>query len=334
MNLAPENSQNLLKPSAILSLEEERALFQELQNKNTPKKKKERIKNKIAAAHFFLVHKLVSQWDHNKSLNKDELLSAATVGLSEALSKYKLDNDKKARFGTYARYFINEKIYEEGIKVQFPVKYATTLLAKFAVFNLKKAQQKINEDDPTPQQVQLVENLAQMWIDKEKNKEKKSRTKASLISFLEPLCVFLLQRTLYLDAPLSNDHKTTLLEMTPDTRTQNPEKALIAKEKSQLNSEFLIAAETHFKEEGKEREWKILRERKLKDPRTKLRELAKKFDISEERIYQLEKQAFERLLKFAKTFNQISIPSEIPTLISPTNDPSYWAMHPSPADQS
>jgi RNA polymerase sigma-32 factor len=113
-----------------------------------------------------------------------------------------------------------------------------------------------------------------------------------------------------LNAPLKSDAESEWQDFLVDD-TDNQETVLVQNEESQQRNGFLKTALDKLTD----RERRVIEARKLSDEPATLDDLSKEFDVSRERIRQIEVRAFEKLQKAVKNAAQAAMaPKQRPAL--------------------
>lgn len=87
-------------------------------------------RNELVMLNIGLVYKLAHQFAKYTSMSKDDLISAGTVGLIEAASRF---NPGKAKFSTYATHWIRKEMikgYREAKSITYIPPYVFVLMSK------------------------------------------------------------------------------------------------------------------------------------------------------------------------------------------------------------
>ena len=232
--------------------------------------------HKLVTSHLRLAAKIAMGY-RGYGLPISEVVAEANVGLMQAVKRF--DPEKGFRLATYAMWWIRASIQEYILRSWSLVKMGTTAAQKKLFFNLRRLKGKIGaleEGDLTPE-------------NREKIATKLGVTEAE---------VDMMNRRLSgggdasLNAPLKTDGDGSA-EWQDWLADDDADQAAEYAEKQELDErrELLMAA----METLNERERHILTERRLtEDPQT-LEELSKVYDVSRERIRQIEVRAFEKL---------------------------------------
>ena len=211
-------------------------------------------------------------------LPQAEVISEANVGLMQAVKKF--DPEKGFRLATYAMWWIRASIQEYVLRSWSMVKLGTTSAQKKLFFNLRKAKARIGaleEGDMRP------ENVARIATD---------------LGVTETEVISMNRRLSGGDASLnavvgSDDGGTTqwqdwLEDEDANTAEEYAEKDEFDHRMSLMNEAMAVL---------NERERDILTQRRLKDQPVTLEDLSGVYDVSRERIRQIEVRAFEKLQK-------------------------------------
>lgn len=255
----------------ILSEKEEFFCAKKLQESNDSNSAKILI-----TSHLRLVVKIAMSFK-NYGLPVYDLISEGNIGLMKAVKKF--DPDKGFRLSTYAMWWIKSSIQEYVLKSWSLVKIGTTVAQKKLFFNLKKAKQKI-----------LDYSKSDYCLD---NSEVK--TIANYLGVEENEVVEMNKRLqgvdLSLNTPVSaNDVDYEIIDTLENTDASQEVLVIENQEKNnrlnKLNSAF---------ENLNERERDILFSRRLTDKPLTLEDLSIKYNISKERVRQIEARVIEKL---------------------------------------
>ena len=259
-----------IKKFPILTAEEEFMLA---------KKYKERgdtdAAHKLVTSHLRLVAKIAMGY-RGYGLPVTDLISEGNVGIMKAVKKF--DPEKGFRLATYAMWWIRAQIQEYVLHSWSLVKIGTTAAQKKLFFNLKKLKNQLTSIDSGNLSPENVREIATRLDVKE----------AEVID---------MNNRLYtgdqsLNVQVSDEAKTEWQDMLVD---QNEIQGEILEKKNELSYRKKI-----FKKALQvlnEREKEIITLRKLKEKPLKLEELSAKFNISRERVRQIEEKALEKLQK-------------------------------------
>ena len=233
--------------------------------------------HKLVTSHLRLAAKIAMGY-RGYGLPVAEVVSEANVGLMQAVKRF--DPEKGFRLATYAMWWIRASIQEYVLRSWSLVKMGTTSAQKKLFFNLRKAKSKIGaleEGDLRP------ENVAKI---------------AKELNVTEQEVISMNRRMGGGDASLNAQIKTEgegAAEWQDWLEDEDADQAADYAEKDELEQrrELLMEAMAELNE----RERHILTERRLADEPKTLEDLSKVYDVSRERIRQIEVRAFEKLQK-------------------------------------
>ena len=235
--------------------------------------------HKLVTSHLRLVAKIAMGY-RGYGLPVGEVISEGNVGLMQAVKRF--EPDKGFRLATYAMWWIRAAIQEYILRSWSLVKMGTTASQKKLFFNLRriKGQLKaLDEGDLKPEQVTTI--ATKLGVPEQDVVSMNRRLAAPDHS---------------LNAPLRQDSEGEwqdwLVDDTPSQETELAENEELAQRRA-----LLTEAMTGLND----RERHILTERRLKDEPATLEELSQHYDISRERVRQIEVRAFEKLQKAMKT---------------------------------
>jgi RNA polymerase sigma-32 factor len=230
---------------------------------------------KLVTSHLRLVARIAMGY-RGYGLPIGEVISEGNVGLMQAVKRF--DPDKGFRLATYAMWWIRAAIQEYILRSWSLVKMGTTASQKKLFFNLRKAKsqlQALEEGDLRPDQVKTIATNLGVPEEDVVSMNRRLGGDASL------------------NAPLRADSESGewqdwLVDEGPDQETQ-----LAESEEMSRRREYLEAA----MEGLNERERRIFTARRLADDPLTLEELSAEFNVSRERIRQIEVRAFEKVQK-------------------------------------
>ena len=233
--------------------------------------------HRLVTSHLRLVAKIAMGY-RGYGLPIAEIVSEGNVGLMQAVKRF--DPDRGFRLSTYAMWWIRASIQEYILHSWSLVKLGTTAAQKKLFFNLRraKAQMKaIEEGDLKPESVKKI---------------------AQELNVTEDEVVSMNRRLAgpdhSLNAPLRADGEGAgeWQDWLVDDR-DNQE--VILGESQELKDRQAMLSKAM--EVLNPREKRILQERRLKDDPATLEDLSTEFNISRERVRQIEVRAFEKLQK-------------------------------------
>jgi RNA polymerase sigma-32 factor len=233
--------------------------------------------HRLVTSHLRLAAKIAMGY-RGYGLPQAEVISEANVGLMQAVKRF--DPERGFRLATYAMWWIRASIQEYILRSWSLVKLGTTSAQKKLFFNLRKAKAKIGaleEGDLRP------ENVAQIAHDL-------NVTEAEVVSMNRRLS----GGDASLNATISADGEGAA-EWQDWLEDEDADQAGDYAERDELDARrgLLERAMTVLNE----RERDILVQRRLQDDPVTLEELSTRYNVSRERIRQIEVRAFEKLQK-------------------------------------
>ncbi len=236
--------------------------------------------HKLVTSHLRLVAKIAMGY-RGYGLPVGELISEGNVGMMQAVKRF--DPDRGFRLATYAMWWIKASIQEYILRSWSLVKIGTTAAQKKLFFNLRRIKgqiQAIDEGDLHPDDVAEIATRLNV---SENDVVQMNRRMAGADHSL--------------NAPMRADAEGEWMDWLEDENAIDQETAY-ANDEELTNRRALMA--DAMKELNK-REQHILTERRLKDSPSTLEDLSKIYNISRERVRQIEVRAFEKLQKSMQT---------------------------------
>ena len=242
--------------------------------------------HKLVTSHLRLVAKIAMGY-RGYGLPVSELISEGNVGMMQAVKRF--DPDRGFRLATYAMWWIRASIQEYILHSWSLVKMGTTAAQKKLFFNLRKLKGQLQAIDDGDLPDETVSEIARRLDVPEAEVISMNRRMASADHSL--------------NAPLKVDGDGEWIDWLVNEE-EDQESRFAKTEELDLRREMLEAA----MEGLNDRERHIFNERRLReDPRT-LEELSKVYDISRERVRQIEVRAFEKVQKAVR--EQIAVQAE------------------------
>ncbi len=232
----------------------------------------------LVTSHLRLVAKIAMGY-RGYGLPMGEVISEGNVGLMQAVKKF--DPDKGFRLATYAMWWIRAAIQEYILRSWSLVKLGTTAAQKKLFFNLRRLKgeiQALEDGDLRPEN--LKEISTRLGVTEEEVTSMNRRMSAGGDASL--------------NAPIGGmdggeaEWQDWIADETPGQAEKMAES-----DEFQARMELLETA----MESLNERERHIITERRLKDEPTTLEDLSAEYNVSRERIRQIEVRAFEKLQK-------------------------------------
>ena len=259
----------------ILELEEEYTLAKMWQ-----KKKDLNAAHKLVTSHLRLVAKIAMGYK-GYGLPVADLISEGNIGLMQAVKRF--DPDKGFRLATYAMWWIRAAIQEYILHSWSLVKIGTTAAQKKLFFNLRKIKNElklINEGDLRPEDVKEISK--RLSVDENEVYSMNSRMAGHDHS---------------LNTPLRHDSNTEWQDWI-ENKEESQETKLEESQEYKFRKTILLNALASLKE----REKHIFRARRIIEPQVTLEDLSKKFNISRERVRQIEVRSFEKVQQHIRQF--------------------------------
>ena len=231
--------------------------------------------HELTTSHLRLAAKVALSFRHY-GLPLADLISEANIGLMQAIKKF--DPDKGFRLSTYAIWWIKAAISDFILKSWSLVKIGTVAAQKRLFYNLGKIKAKLGLYQNTDMDGETVAHISkQLGVSEQDvwDMEQRLHGDASLNEFA------------YDD---SDEEKQNFLTDT----TPNVEEVLMESQEQNLKNKKLAAAIATLSE----REQEIVKARFLSDEPTTLEDLGVQFNISRERVRQIESKAFQKISKF------------------------------------
>ncbi|MCA0432816.1 MAG: RNA polymerase sigma factor RpoH [Proteobacteria bacterium] len=252
--------------------------------------------HRLITSHLRLVAKIAMGY-RGYGLPIGEVISEGNIGLMQAVKKF--EPDKGFKLATYAMWWIKASIQEFILRSWSLVKMGTTANQKKLFFNLRRIKgqlQALEEGDLKPDHVKYI---AKRLGVEESDVVSMNRRLGGDTSLNAPLRA---------DGEGDGEWQDWLVD---DSDSQ--EEILSRNEESSLRNSFLQEALTKLTE----RERRVIEARKLQDEPATLDDLSKEFDVSRERIRQIEVRAFEKLQKAVRNAAQRALAPKSQALPSP-----------------
>ena len=233
--------------------------------------------HRLVTSHLRLAAKIALGY-RGYGLPINEVVSEANVGLMQAVKRF--DPDKGFRLATYAMWWIKASIQEYILRSWSLVKMGTTSAQKKLFFNLRKAKNRIGVMEDGELHPDNVKSIAENLNVSQDEVISMNRRMGGGDSSLNVLV---------------NTNNEGTLEWQDWIEDEDSDHAAKFADKQELDSRrvLLKSALTSLNQ----RECEILTKRKLIDDPLTLEELSNEYNVSRERIRQIEVRAFEKLQK-------------------------------------
>ena len=259
-----------IKKFPMLSAEEEYMLAKSWRDRGDL-----RSAHKLITSHLRLVAKIAMGY-RGYGLPVSEMVSEGNIGLMQAVKKF--EPEKGFRLATYAMWWIKASIQEYVLRSWSLVKMGTTTAQKKLFFNLKKIKNQISSGNNGDLKAEHVDKISKMLNVKKEEVVSMNRR--------------LLGKEKSLNTPIKDESGVEWQDWIVDDK---------------VDQELKFSHEQEFNQREKlmddsinilnPREKDILTSRRLSENVPTLEDLSKKYDISRERIRQIETKAFEKLQK-------------------------------------
>jgi RNA polymerase sigma-32 factor len=233
--------------------------------------------HRLVTSHLRLVAKIAMGY-RGYGLPVSELISEGNVGMMQAVKRF--DPDKGFRLATYAMWWIRASIQEYILHSWSLVKLGTTAAQKKLFFNLRRAKAQLQVMDDrqfTPEKVRRI--ATDLGVPEQDVVQMNQRLAAPDHS---------------LNAPLRGDGEGELewqdwlVDETADQEVRLADEQEFGRRKAMMEEALKTL---------NERERQILVERRLTENPATLEDLSHRYNVSRERVRQIENRAFEKLQK-------------------------------------
>ena len=233
--------------------------------------------HRLVTSHLRLAAKIAMGY-RGYGLPQAEVISEAYVGLMQAVKRF--DPEKGFRLATYAMWWIRASIQEYILRSWSLVKLGTTSAQKKLFFNLRKAKSRIGaleDGDLRPEHVERIATDLGVTHDEVISMNRRlSGGDASL------------------NATVGSDDESSM-QWQDWLEDESADQAGDYAERNELEARRELLTEAM--DVLNERERDILTQRRLAEQPVTLEELSGVYDVSRERIRQIEVRAFEKLQK-------------------------------------
>jgi RNA polymerase sigma-32 factor len=229
----------------------------------------------LTGSHLRLVIKIARGFA-GYGLPGSELIAEGNVGLMQAAQKF--DPDRGFRFATYAIWWIRASIQEYILHNWSMVKMGTTAAQKKLFFNLRRLKgrmEELEQGDLSPETVAAI--ATELDVPEAEVIEMNRRLSMGDSS---------------LNATVGTEGDTDWLDLLSDER---PTQESVVAEADEMALRRRLLGQALEKLNDRERQ--ILLERRLAEEPATLEVLGERYDVSRERIRQIEARAFEKLQK-------------------------------------
>ena len=231
--------------------------------------------HRMVTSHLRLAAKIAMGY-RGYGLPQSEVISEANVGLMQAVKRF--DPEKGFRLATYAMWWIRASIQEYVLRSWSLVKMGTTSGQKKLFFNLRKAKSRIgayDDGDLRPEQItRIAKDLGVTETEVQSMNRRMSGGDASLNVMVGS------------DGESATQWQDWLQDEHADQAGDYERNDEMSVRRDMLAEALSVL---------NDREKDIITQRRLHDQPVTLEELSSQYDVSRERIRQIEVRAFEKL---------------------------------------
>lgn len=255
----------------VLKPEQEYMLAKRYQEHGDPK-----AAEQLVTSHLRLVSKIAMGY-RGYGLPVSELISEGNIGLMQGVKKF--DPDRGFRLATYAMWWIRASMQEFILRSWSLVKIGTTAAQKKLFFNLRRMKnnlQAFEDGDLNPEAVAKIATDLGVSEDEVHNMNRRMAMGGDTS----------------LNVPMREDGDGQWQDWLVDDEPLQDERVADAQEGDMRHAMLSEALDSL-----NDREKHILTERRLIDEPKTLEELSQTYNVSRERVRQIEVRAFEKLQK-------------------------------------
>lgn len=257
-----------IKRFPVLTESEERQLIEDFQTRGDLL-----AAQKLITSHLRLAAKIALTY-RRYGLPMSDVISEANLGLMQAVKKF--DTDKKVRLATYAIWWIKAAINDYILRSWSLVKIGTVAAQKKLFYNLSRIKARLGIYENKELEPKVVKAIAKELVVDEKDVTEMNRRIGGDSS---------------LNVNVGDDEDgREKIDMVVDGR-ENIEGKLAARQEQAYKAKILAQCLKKLDE----REQYIIKNRMLTDNPVTLDDIGAHFNISRERVRQIEKKAFDKL---------------------------------------
>ena len=260
-----------IKKFPLLQPEQEYMLAKRFQEHGDPE-----AAAQLVTSHLRLVAKIAMGY-RGYGLPTSELISEGNIGLMQGVKKF--EPDRGFRLATYAMWWIRASIQEYILRSWSLVKMGTTAAQKKLFFNLRRMKSKLDafeDGDLRPEHVTKI--ATDLGV-----------TEAEVTSMNRRMAM---GGDTSLNVPMREDGEGQWQDWLQDDAPLQ-DKIVADEQEANVRHSMLVDA----MDDLNDREKHILTERRLTDDPKTLEELSQVYNVSRERVRQIEVRAFEKLQK-------------------------------------
>lgn len=231
--------------------------------------------HELVTSHLRLVAKIASGYS-GYGLPMGEIISEGNIGLMKSVKKFQ--PEKGFRLATYAMWWIKAAINEYVLRSWSLVKIGTTSAQKKLFFNLKRIKNRINKIDNNSLSTSDIKQISnELGVSEQDVIEMDIRLEGK-------------EASLNASIKSSESDSGEWQDFIEDTNS-NQEIIIADIQEAEYRKKMLAKAMSTLKDREKD----IIYQRKLKDPIATLEDLSKQYEVSIERVRQIEAKAMEKL---------------------------------------
>jgi RNA polymerase sigma-32 factor len=234
--------------------------------------------HQLVTSHLRLVAKIALGY-RGYGLPTSDLIAEGNIGLMQAVKRF--DPSKGFRLATYASWWIKASIQEYVLRSWSLVKIGTTAGQKKLFFNLRKLKAQLSHagsHDLNPESVQQIAN--QLKVTPTEVLEMDRRMAGHDLS---------------LNTPIGGDDSGNVTEW-QDTLEQPVAGHEVFEQQDEFDTRKQLLRQAM--DQLNDREKAIYQQRRLRDPARTLEELSQTYNISRERVRQIETAAHNKVMKY------------------------------------
>lgn len=230
--------------------------------------------HRLVTSHLRLVAKIATRY-RGYGLPQGDLIAEGNVGLMQAVKRF--EPNKGFRLSTYAMWWIRAAIQEYILRSWSLVKIGSSAAQKRLFFNLRKLKKKLGATGNSLSDEMVADIARRLEVSKQDVIDMDERMTAADV---------------YLNSAMNADGEGEKMDFLAD-ESQSHEDVIAQRQETTHKRSLLARALAKLNP----REQAILKARRLKDDPETLDDLSKQYNISRERVRQIEVRAFEKLQK-------------------------------------
>lgn len=263
-----------IKKFPVLTEQEEARLISDFKNNGNLESAQ-----KLITSHLRLAAKIALTY-RRYGLPMSDIISEANLGLMQAVKKF--DQEKKVRLATYAIWWIKAAIHDYILRSWSLVKIGTVAAQKKLFYNLGRIKNRLGIYDNTELEPKVVKEIARELVVDEKDVIEMNRRIGG-------------DASLNVAAYHDDDEENEKIDLLAD-KSQNIENKIANRQEAEYKRKILLDCLSVLND----RELYIVKNRMLTETPETLDDIGQKFNISRERVRQIEKRAFEKLSEEVK----------------------------------